>query len=759
MIVDQLFAKTTLYKDVDSQACMIAESVLLEDPVYRKWAHAGTVLNEAALTTHQINQIFQYAEKIQTAGGDNRTMVGKGKDAAGAVGDAWKDLKSKIYNSKPMGNFAAQYNKAAEKLKQATGGDAGAMKYINKYRKFAEEHPMLQSAVYAALVAAAGISGAGLGGAAVLGLFKLVDQAIQGKDIRSAAWSGLKTGGMAYAAGQIGQALKGGDAVTGADSAAPAIPTDLSAIRQQASREAMKAVQDAIANGTNPNQLVELEDVAQAVLEKYSTLQGGPLSVQTAETLSAKIAMQAAASAGGLKESTDLTESQIYLIVGNVVTRYNRQVNEGIMDTIKGAAGKAVDWAKTKGTNLTTKLTADKLLQAWKKAGSPTDSLDVAKIIQNAGVPSATIKQVYNNMKIPFAGEPGAGALTTRTIDVDPRSKAPGYSTTSPSLELMKKATASLQGGPALSSQELKQVNNYRTSKGAKPIPTAPAQNTPQVKTPAAPTSSVEIPIASGVVNPATGKVWLPSELRAAQAQQDAAQVQPTPTTTTTRTGGKVAGQTSMTPNAIRKREARAKAATANTAGAAAFGQMSNSLANAPVTKPSTITPTAAVKPSTPASTTLPTATSATAPAPSSTTTNFAKTGFTGYKLPGTTTTPTVPNLTQSPAKVKPLAKQEPITIGGQKIKPTDPAYAKIMKNAPAVAESVEQAHEKIAVADIVKQVIHQIKLAETKDDLKKIKQSIDRQFSKYGLVSESAFVKRDILVKKANARLARILK
>lgn len=39
-----------------------------------------------------------------------------------------------------------------------------------------------------------------------------------------------------------------------------------------------------------------------------------------------------------------------------------------------------------------------------------------------------------------------------------------------------------------------------------------------------------------------------------------------------------------------------------------------------------------------------------------------------------------------TPAK-QPVAGQ-PITIGGQKISPTDPAYAKIMKNAPAMAES-----------------------------------------------------------------------
>ena len=40
-------------------------------------------------------------------------------------------------------------------------------------------------------------------------------------------------------------------------------------------------------------------------------------------------------------------------------------------------------------------------------------------------------------------------------------------------LELLKKATASLQGGPALTAQELKQVNDYLVSKGEKPITAA----------------------------------------------------------------------------------------------------------------------------------------------------------------------------------------------------------------------------------------------------------------------------------------------
>lgn len=44
------------------------------------------------------------------------------------------------------------------------------------------------------------------------------------------------------------------------------------------------------------------------------------------------------------------------------------------------------------------------------------------------------------------------------------------------------------------------------------------------------------------------------------------------------RTGGRVAGQVSQSPNAVRKRNARAATKSANSAGAGAFGQMANTL-------------------------------------------------------------------------------------------------------------------------------------------------------------------------------------
>ena len=91
-------------------------------------------------------------------------------------------------------------------------------------------------------------------------------------------------------------------------------------------------------------------------------------------------------------ESFELSESQIYRLIGRIVNEHKKQVDEGILD-----------WAKTKGQNLTTKITADKLLQAWKKADSPTDSDQVADIMVKAGVPQETLTNLFTNFKLPAA--------------------------------------------------------------------------------------------------------------------------------------------------------------------------------------------------------------------------------------------------------------------------------------------------------------------------------------------------------------------
>ena len=55
-------------------------------------------INEAELTVDQINQIFSAAEQGATAAGDNRTLLGKGKDKA-------QDIINKILPAQKKAEF------------------------------------------------------------------------------------------------------------------------------------------------------------------------------------------------------------------------------------------------------------------------------------------------------------------------------------------------------------------------------------------------------------------------------------------------------------------------------------------------------------------------------------------------------------------------------------------------------------------------------------------------------------------------------
>jgi len=171
--------------------------------------HAGKLITEAKLTADQINQIFAGVEKNMTAAGGNRTAIGKGVDtakgAAGAVGKAYSGLIDKFSNTSVMKGFDAAYDKAAEQLKQATGGDQGAMQYVQKYRDFAKKHPIAQTAIYALLIAAVSIGSGGAAAPAALGLLKMGDRLVQGDKFSQALAKGATTAGAAA----VGQGIKG----------------------------------------------------------------------------------------------------------------------------------------------------------------------------------------------------------------------------------------------------------------------------------------------------------------------------------------------------------------------------------------------------------------------------------------------------------------------------------------------------------------------------------------------------------------------
>jgi CRISPR/Cas system CSM-associated protein Csm2 small subunit len=360
---------------------------LTESKTYKLWESAGRKIVEAQLTAAQIQQIFQQAEQGATAAGTNRTGLGQVKDASGAVAQAWEQLKTKVANSGPVKNVDAYYDQAAEKLRQATGGDQGVMRYVEKYRTFAKAHPIAQSLIYSALIAAAGISGAGAGGAAALALLKLTDKLLQGEKFSSAAYSGAKTGALAYGASLLKDLMSGTQGVTTSvedpEWEKLRFQGDLVSVNQVVTttngtdtfKEVIQSIVGPNAKGEYLVRIVNNDDLREFVTKTP------PPSVATGATESKKYS------------KSKLTETQIKRVF-QVAGHMQDQLNEGMWDNVKNtakglankAAGAVVNKAQTIGTNLTNKVTADKLMTAWKKAGSPLDSEQVKAIMKQSGV-------------------------------------------------------------------------------------------------------------------------------------------------------------------------------------------------------------------------------------------------------------------------------------------------------------------------------------------------------------------------------------
>ena len=451
----QRYKNNYLYEGLDYSA---SQSMML-------WESAGFKLKEAALTADQIQQIFQNVEQGATAAGGNRTVLGKGKDAAVAVNKAWEDLKTKIQNSGPIAKVDSAYDSAVSKIEAGLGGPDNAInKVIQKYRKFAKDYPVAQGFIYAALIAAAGISGAGLGGAAVLGLLKMTDKLLQGEKFSSAAYAGAKTGATAYGASKLGDLIKGKPAGGGGldpnDPDVQGTMQDIADTKAAAAKlpggSGTLAGGEPVSTATGVIKAAGIDKQTAAALQSFTADPDlSPIAQKLAGDLAAGKnvrggmdflykSINAAAREGsmlgdmpdgtanaGLRKMMSLqrlaslasdlplesishngkklSEGQIYMIFNRVSEQ--QQLTEGPMDFIKGAAAKGMAKLQTVGKNLTTKVTADKLNSAWKKAGSPMDSEEVAAILKQAGVGDDVVGKVYTDLKLPAPGAaPSAGS-------------------------------------------------------------------------------------------------------------------------------------------------------------------------------------------------------------------------------------------------------------------------------------------------------------------------------------------------------------
>ena len=435
---------------------------------------------EAQLTPDQISQLFTNVEQGATAAGGNRTMIGKGKDAASFINKKIDELGAQLKKAGPVQNADAKFKELKAKI-GAT--DSKVAKAIQGVSDWAVANPGKASIAVAILTAAAAMAGGPLGGAIGGFLARATKDLLQGADLSTAVGKSIKTGIVGALIGfgleKIGDVI--GDALAwGNDTINPSymtakwdymdtdigsgdwmtaklvgMPEDIAPIKDmwtQASSAlesnnyakfdaVWSKIEAAVDQLNNPEYIAALDGTDKA----RATWQAGMQAFSKMMDGVAAGAQGAAQASDDKKESTQFNPIQIETIIEWCDETPAVMLTEGPMDAIK-KAGSAVGGALKKGAaavgakaakvgkNMTTKVTADKLNSAWKKAGSPTDSDEIAKILRQQGVSDEVLAPVYKQLGAtlpaaaePEAGKPGAtGGQTGTPAAADPQAGKPG---------------------------------------------------------------------------------------------------------------------------------------------------------------------------------------------------------------------------------------------------------------------------------------------------------------------------------------------
>ena len=420
-------------------------------------------LLEVALSADQIKNIFQSVEKNATAAGGNRTGLGQGVDTARQVDAALNKLGKWLQDTAPVKNFDAKFENLKANINKKFP-DSKFLDGVSKMGIWAQNNPGKTAAIIGVLTTIAALAGGPVGGAIAGQILKGSVELLKGEKLSTAVGKGIKTAAYGFIAGKtfelLGDAIKGGAQVV-KDNLFPnalrlnmksifdevggelgtrwanfeikglvGTPEDINTAKKlfseagqywkagdyEQSAATWKSLEGMIADTFNNKEYIA--QIASDQASRTMISQAAQAAQEATKYLGA--AAQGAVTAASVKGSLAKKESVQYqtrpLSEGQVYMLFNRieQLNEGpIWDKVKSGAGKLAAAAgqkiSTVGTNLTTKITADKLNSAWTKAGSPTDSEALAKFLKSQGVDDAVISQTFKAMKLKL----GAGSAQT----------------------------------------------------------------------------------------------------------------------------------------------------------------------------------------------------------------------------------------------------------------------------------------------------------------------------------------------------------
>jgi len=401
--------------------------------------HELRPLIEASLSPDQIKSIFGAVEKSATDAGGNRTMLGKGIDVGKKANEIVDNIGKWLQDTTPVKAFDQKFDQLKNKI-NTKFPDSKIQDGISQMGIWAKENPGKTAAIVGVLTAIASLAG---GPVAAYGFiagktFELLGDAIKGgaQVVKDTMFPNALRLNMNQIFDEVGGEL-GTRWANFEIKGLVGTPEDINTAKKlfseagqywkagdyEQSAATWKSLEGMIADTFNDKQYIA--QIASDQASRTMISQAAQAAQEATKYLGA--AAQGAVAGAGVKGSLTkkesieqqvrpLSEGQVYLVFKRIT---ESQLNEGPMDVIKGFAGKAMDKARTVGTNLTTKITADKLNSAWQKAGAPTDSEELKKFLTSQGVDTTAIDTVYKSLKISSAGTQDAGATLYAQVKAD----------------------------------------------------------------------------------------------------------------------------------------------------------------------------------------------------------------------------------------------------------------------------------------------------------------------------------------------------
>lgn len=386
----------------------IFESIGRGDSYFVKWEREiHPTLCEVAMDPTQIQQLFK---DIESGGG--RTGLGKTVDAVkGAkdkISDVWfNKFGGMLQSSAPVQAFDQKWEEIKSSI--ATKNPELAAK-LAKYGEFAKNNPKLHKfllAIGGSVAAALGVALAGGVGAGALavgtgagiatGIINIADRLLQGQKASTAIGRGATTGAIAGLA--AGAAAKIGEMIrAGISSDVIAQLKDMrimrhtmeyngqmfSAVTKEPETSMLNNAWEAMTKDFKPT-----PETIQKFADMMAKVSDPAYQEQISKTREIAIAAKEAAKSS-IAVVRDLTNIAASAASGAVSAATNQQPKESLSESqiqeLFGFTGNKFDAAK--------------LNKAWQKAGSPTDSEDVVKVLQSAGVDNAFIIPLFDKLGI-----------------------------------------------------------------------------------------------------------------------------------------------------------------------------------------------------------------------------------------------------------------------------------------------------------------------------------------------------------------------